>query len=475
MGSGHTNIAALLAAGAALVTAVPPTAQPNLTATTLYMGGTFSQLSVPQDTREFIDSYIGSMDRSFVEPSGLCPNCAPVGVYTPEQFWPATGLIQMTFDKSVAKGLTNLDNCLGGQPCIVTAPPYSATGKQTLTDTSFTVVSYSQSGTIAAEAKENLISDSAGRSTMGPSASADVSPEVSFVFVANPNRPNGGILPRFEGLHIPVLGVSFTAATPTDSSRTAPLTTVDVARQYDAISDFPTNPLDLLASLNALCGYFIIHVAPFGGGTPELQGQYQDSTYYLIPTPTLPLLMPMARLPVVGPFLAAVLDPPLRVLVEAGYDRTLNPGVPTRANPRYRPPLATTARNFLQAIPAGLDNGIAYVTGNPANRPLGTTPPPTYGVGGPPVYTGAVDPYGPPTPLAPSAATLAPSAATPSASSASVRAQPAAGALRRRTATPPSSGQPRPAPAVSGTRDTVLNRSAESSTGPLRSRARSAQ
>ncbi len=465
MGTGHTNIAALLAVGAALVTAVPPTAQPDLTATTLYMGGTFSQLSVPQDTREFIDSYIGSMYRSFVEPSGLCPNCTPVGVYTPEQFWPATGLIQLTFDKSVAKGLTNLDNCLGGQACMVTAPPYSSTGKRTLTDASFTVVSYSQSGTIAAEAKENLISGSAGTSaggpsTTGPSASTQVGPAVSFVFVANPNRPNGGILPRFEGLHIPVLGVSFTAATPTDSSSSAPLTTVDVARQYDAIADFPTNPLDLLASVNALFGYFIIHVAPFGGGTPELQGQYQDSTYYLIPTPTLPLLMPMARLPVVGPLLAAVLDPPLRVLVEAGYDRTLNPGVPTRVNPRYRPPPATTARNFLRAIPAGLDNGIAYLTGNPANRPFRTTPPPTYGVGGPPVYTGAVDPYGPPTPLAPAGA---------------VTAQPTAGAVRRATAMPPNSGQPRPAPAVSGTRDTVLNRSAESSTGPLRSRARSAQ
>ena len=90
------------------------------------------------------------------------------------------------------------------------------------------------------------------------------------------------------------MGVTFGGTTPTDSPRTAPLTTVDVARQYDPISDFPTNPLNLLADVNALLGFPFLHINYFGAGAPQLQGQYGDTTYHLIPTPTLPLLMPVA-------------------------------------------------------------------------------------------------------------------------------------------------------------------------------------
>jgi hypothetical protein len=108
--------------------------------------------------------------------------------------------------------------------------------------------------------------------------------------------------------------------------------------------------------------------------------------------------MPLAQLPLIGPSLAAALDPPLRVLIEAGYDRTINPGQPTPAKFLYMPNPIKTAVDFIVAIPTGWDDAIASVTGNPADRPFHTTPQPTYGVGGPPVYTGAVDPYGPPTP-----------------------------------------------------------------------------
>jgi hypothetical protein len=384
------SLLALLAIGTALLMALPSgiSARLALTATALYMGGTEHPLSIPGDTPDYIAGYIEWASRDYVEPSGLCvggqPGCAPLAVYSPEQFWPVTGLRAMSYDTSVAIGLANLGNCLRGSLCTVTDPPYTSTVSRQLDDSSYTVFGYSQSAAIASMAKSDLIAH--------PPVGS-----VSFVFESNPNRPNGGILERFVGVHIPILGVTFNGATVTNSPQPTPLTTVDMVHQYDPVADFPINPLNLVADLNALLGFFYEH--PEGQtGNPELQGQYQDSTYYLLPTATLPLLRPLQTIPLLGPLLATVLDPPLRVLVETGYDRTINPGAPTPAKYLYFPNPVTTAVNFVAAIPNGWDNGIAYLTGDPMNRPFGTTPAGPYGVGGPAVNAGAVDPYGPPTP-----------------------------------------------------------------------------
>ena len=106
-----------------------------------------------------------------------------------------------------------------------------------------------------------------------------------------------------------------------------------------------------------------------------MQGQYGDTTYYLIATPVLPLLMPIDKIPLIGHPLAVTLDPFFRVLVEAGYDRTINPGEPTTAKWLYIPNPISTLVNLVVAIPTGLDNGISAITGNPDNRPFGTTEP----------------------------------------------------------------------------------------------------
>jgi hypothetical protein len=386
----RSALTAVWAVAAAVFLIVPVTIRSaiDLAATALYMGGSDHPLSIPEDTTEYINFYVDWAYNGFVAPSGLCtggdPGCTPVAVRTPAQFWPITGLRAMTYDESVGIGLGNLRNCLSGVSCTVTDAPFISTGSRQLTDTSYTVFGYSQSAVIASMMKSELIAHP-------PSGT------VSFVFESNPNRPNGGILERFVGVHIPILDVTFNGATVTNSPQPTPLTTVDAVHQYDPVGDFPINPLNLLADLNALAGFFYEH--PEGGtGTPALQGQYQDSTYYLIPATTLPLLRPLTVVPYLGPLLATVLDPPLRVLVETGYDRTINPGAPTPAKYLYFPNPITTAVNLLKAIPTGWDNGIAYITGDPANRPFHTTPPGPYGVGGPPVYAGAIDPYGPPTP-----------------------------------------------------------------------------
>ncbi|MGV1006676.1 MAG: PE-PPE domain-containing protein, partial [Candidatus Nanopelagicales bacterium] len=385
-------IGALLSVSAALMTALPSPIRPvvGLTATALYMGGTGHPLSVPEDTPAFIQSYVQWAYDGFVGPSGLCtggnPGCTQVATFGPQEFWPLQGLRSLTFDASVAAGLTNLNNCLRGTACTLTPDPFTATVSQPLTDNTFTVFGNSQSGTIATLEKSNLIAH--------PSSGT-----VSFFFVANPNRPNGGILQRFVGAYIPILGVTFNGATATNSPEPSPLTTLDAAHQYDPIADFPTNPLNLLADLNALMGFRYEH-ADKNPGKPLLQGQFQDSTYYIFPTVDgiLPLIRPLNLIPLIGPLIATILDPPLRVLVETGYDRTINPGTPTSARILYFPNPVSTILNFLTAIPTGWDNGIASLTGDPTNRPFGTSPQSPYGVGGPPVYAGAIDPYGPPTP-----------------------------------------------------------------------------
>ncbi|MBI5338376.1 MAG: PE-PPE domain-containing protein [Mycolicibacterium rufum] len=355
--------------------------------TALIMGGNAHSLSVPQDTPEYIEGYVDGVAVEYLAPSGLCgPSCSLVAVYTPEQFRFVTGIFDMTFDESVAVGQANLDDCVGGTACTVTLAPYTETGSQPVADGSYVIFGYSESSTIASIQKLQLIAH-------------PVAPTVDFLLVANPNRPNGGILERFVGAYIPILGVTFSGATPTFSPQPTPLTTVDVARQYDGWADFPTNPLNLLSDVNAFAGTVLLHGKYFGVGTPQLQGQYQDSTYYLIPRPVTPLLMPLTWIPLVGKPLAIALDPATRVLVETGYDRTINPGQPTPAKPFYAPNLIRTARNFAVAIPTGWDDAISYVTGDPGCRPFHTAIPSSpYGVGGPPMYTGAVDPYGDPTP-----------------------------------------------------------------------------
>jgi hypothetical protein len=369
--AGQSIAFAALTLGAVLLLALSPLTSVSvvLAATALFMGGTGHSLGIPPDTTEYITQYVDNADVGFVAPTGLCTGgtdpaaCHQVAVYTPEEFpfdtWPWT----MTFDQSMAAGLANLDKCLRGTACTVTKPPFTSTGSDTLTDTSYVVFGYSQSATIAAFEKYDLIAHPKTGTT------------VSFVVMSNPNRPNGGILERFVGAYIPILGVTFSGAMTTNSPDVPgyTLTTVDVAHQYDPVSDFPTNPLNLLADLNVLFGFAYFHpeTAYFAANSPQLQGQYQDTTYYLEPAKTIPLLMPLELIPFIGAPIAAALDPPLRVLIEAGYDRTINPGQPTPAKWLYIPNLVKTAVDFVVAIPTGWDNAIAEITGDPAKRPFG--------------------------------------------------------------------------------------------------------
>lgn len=361
----------------------------ELSATALVMGGTGVPLIVPGDTPEFITSFVESTFDDHITPAEMCiggdPGCTLVAVNTPQQLSPLVGT--MPFGESVEVGRQILDNCIRGAQCTAALSPYANTGPTVLTDSSYVAVGESQSSVLSSYQKAYLIDNPA------------VGKTVSFILLSNQNRPNGGILQRFVGAYLPIVDIAFNGATPTNSSRSAPLITVDNASQYDGWADFPTNPGNLLATANAFMGAaFLHHLFRHFDGFPQLQGQYQDTTYYLQPAAILPLLEPLTLVPVIGIPLAKALDPPLRVLVETGYDRTINPGQPTAANFSYFPDPVKTLTNLAIAVPTGWDDAISFITDDDANRPFGTTPQPVYGVGGPPVNAGAIDPYGPATP-----------------------------------------------------------------------------
>jgi hypothetical protein len=218
-------------------------------------------------------------------------------------------------------------------------------------------------------------------------------PDVLFGLIANPMRPNGGILERFAPLGtIPIVDLTFYGASPTQTAGAGPgeITTYDIARQYDGFSDFPTNPLFVLSDVNAAVGIVLVHpdVSSVSMQDAVLQDEYGDTRYYLVPTYPVPLLMPLEeQIPTVGPILADMLDPAVRLLVEAGYDRTISPGQPTSANLLYFPNPIALAENLPIAMATGLDNGWQDIIGV---RPFATERPDVtgqgaYGANGPPV------------------------------------------------------------------------------------------
>ncbi len=105
------------------------------------------------------------------------------------------------------------------------------------------VFAYSQSAVISTAAKRRLAEST---------TSAADAPDVSFVMLANLNRPNGGLNARFPGAYIEKLGWTLTSAAPKETS----FTTIDVARQYDLFADFPCYPLNVIADANAIVAVF---------------------------------------------------------------------------------------------------------------------------------------------------------------------------------------------------------------------------
>jgi PE-PPE domain len=344
--------------------------------TALIMGGTGDPLSTEKDTLPYVQQYLGMAVNNYITPSSTATPTTgipqgpynAVAVITPEEWAPQTG--NLTLDQSIAIGTANLDNCIRATNCEYNTDVGSAAPAAS---DRFVVFGYSQSAAIGTFEKRRLAAEF-------PNGGG---PDVSFVFIGNGNRPNGGFLARGpEGFTVPpgliFAGATFSGPTPTDTQ----YETVDIAAQYDAWADVPLNPLNLVAVANWYSSYVHYNYKNVNLGDPGIinQGQYGDTTYYMIPTKILPLLTSVTQLPVIGYPVADALDAPLRVLVEAGYDRTISPGQPAPWNPLYVGDPVKVAASFAVSIPTGLDNAFEDTIGI---RPFGTERPGPYGVGGP--------------------------------------------------------------------------------------------
>ena len=172
---------------------------------------------------------------------------------------------------------------------------------------------------------------------------------------------------RFPGLYIPILDWSFNGPAPTDTQ----FDTVEITRQYDGVADFPLYPLNVIADLNALLGFFYVHTYPFDVSlpadpttSPAYQGTHGDTSYYFFETEDLPLFAPLRTLGV-PESLIDVVEPFFKVIVELGYDRSIPPWEPTPA--RLIPPLdpAKVATDLVNAIGEGINNAAALVGSPP--------------------------------------------------------------------------------------------------------------
>jgi PE-PPE domain len=321
------------------------TAAVALAATVMIVPGTSTPH--PENVAHFIDNartyYLGDTD------CGITAACNVEPVPYPASLWPLVNTTKKgspgsfdTYGVSVAKGVKQLNSQVTAQ----LQDPNSGT---------IVVYGFSQGSNVISNELYKLAGLQTGKDRL------------QVVLTGNTNRPSGGIWTRLGPLgYIPILNIPLGKPTPNNIG----IATTDIAYEYDPVGDAPLYPLNLLATVNAVLGLVFIHtsyLAPNGGTSadrlpdgytagqladeldptqhPENFRQYGDTTYITIPTKTLPIVQPALLLakmtgttPIVKPFVDLV-SPVLRVLIDTGYDRSINPGVytPFRLVPLINP------------------------------------------------------------------------------------------------------------------------------------------
>ena len=348
---------AVATAGVGAVTApsattVQPHPAVDLVATqaAITMNGTFTPDVTPQFQAAVLDAYILPLVGS---------GYTGVPLRTPQDLWPLSGITALTYNDSTRVGYGILkdryeqivgQNTADGQP-----------------DTPMVVFGYSQSAFIASMFDEHLADVRAGGGAVPPT---------TFVQVGNTNIPNGGLMSRFNGLGLTPWTPLVFAPTKTGN------TTYEVFRQYDPFADFPKYTLNALAVVNSLMGYLLHFTLPVSGSAPWLkpvidvlnflmapislnpsspnyiepiESRYEDTVYKFIPTAQLPILSPLYAVGLSR--FADALDPVLRPVIEAGYDRSVSFGVPTPAQFGLGPNFAPALQQSWQALTELLNPG----------------------------------------------------------------------------------------------------------------------
>ena len=247
------------------------------------------------------------------------------GLITPEQACPIlcdSSAPYLTLGQSIDQGTQILDD---------TIRPELTAGDNVA------VLGYSQSAVIATEEMNNLLANP-------PGGSYDPS-HLHMVLLGDPNSPIGGILDRFqfpdgvgsfslspEPQHLPFIDVPLSVPpTPTE-----PFPTDIYTGEYDGYANFPEDPSNFLADLNALVGIETVHpyypdptpgvnldIVPGGAGAIDL-GTIGDTNFYDIPAP-LPLLAFMHDGGPAGQFFYDAFAPSMSLGIDWSYG---NPGDP---------------------------------------------------------------------------------------------------------------------------------------------------
>ena len=249
----------------------------------IILGGTGVPTQPPANVANIKSAYIEK----------LFPNATYTTATLPNDLAPLVG--KLSWNQSVSTGATVLDQA-------ITAG--TANGGHVV------VWATSQSSTVATLEIEHLMA------TGSPNVN-----QLSFILTGDPNNPDGGIFSRFPGLNIPGIGLSSSPATPANN----PYPTLIFSDQYDAISNFPAHPLNLISDANAVAG-LLFGEHSYSYLTPEQVagatnlGTSGSTTYYLNLTDNLPLLDPLRWYGgTYGNALADLIQPDLRVIVDMGY------------------------------------------------------------------------------------------------------------------------------------------------------------
>lgn len=185
---------------------------------------------------------------------------------------------------------------------------------------------------------------------------------LSFVFLASPVTPNGGLLTRFPGVSIPFLGVS--SRQPTMDSQ---YSVVDSHWAYDMFSSAPMYLNNPLAWVNAFSGVYRTDASSLHGIDPDYTNPKYEVHTTVVGNTTYHVLVP-AHLPMYQPFvdsgyggLVAIVEPLTKVWVNAGYyknDPTADPGTHHPAQPFM--PVDNIVR-AVQQTPGAIAKGLGSI------------------------------------------------------------------------------------------------------------------
>jgi len=275
----------------------------RLAGTVLAMGGASNPYGLLMDTE--LDGYYSGSPGTVYE--GYHYQAVPWSAQVV-----AYGFGTLFYDQSQAEGVAAIDAAINAAlDAGTSASPVVAVG-------------YSASaGAITKELRALQARRDAGLPAPDPA-------DLSFIVFGNPNRPNGGILSRLPGLHIPwPLGVTFDGPIPATEYQT-----LDISWEYDPISDFPARPFNLLADLNAFLAFLTRHSFYYDADLTDTSSYVADvmvgnTRYVTLRRDHLPLLEVLYKwVPALAPVLDAV-EPALRNVIDRAYDRTVSPAVST--------------------------------------------------------------------------------------------------------------------------------------------------